>query len=127
MAYNEALAERVWEALGEVEGLTDMKMFGGVAFMLRGNMLGGIVGDDLMVRVGTERYEEALGQPHARPMDFTGRAMKGMVYVGPDGYATGEALQRWIELGLQFALSLPAKTSTKTRPRRSSDTKGRKR
>lgn len=128
MAYNEALAERVWAALGGREGLIEQKMFGGVAFMLGGNMLAGIVGDDLMVRVGPERYEEALAQPHARPMDFTGRPMKGIVYVGPGGYATGEALQRWVELGAQFVLSLPAKTpKTKARPPRWPSEKGRKR
>ncbi len=126
MAYNEELAERVWAALGGREGLIEQKMFGGVAFMLGGNMLVGIVGDDLMVRAGPDRYAEALAQPHARPMDFTGRPMKGMVFVGPDGYATGEALQRWVELGLQFALSLPAKTpKTRGRPPRWPGEKGR--
>ena len=109
MAYNEELAERVRRALAPREGLSEKKMFGGIAFMLRGNMVCGIVKDELMVRVGPERYDDALARPHARPMDFTGRAMKGMVYVTPEGTATDEGLKSWVEQGLGFAASLPPK------------------
>src|SRR3989304_10001362 len=109
MAYDEKLAERVRRALTPRESLVEKKMFGGIAFMLRGNMCCGIVRDDLMVRVGPERHEEALAQPHARPMDFTGRPMRGMVYVTPEGCRTDEALKRWVEQGLNFAETLPPK------------------
>ena len=109
MAYDEELAERIRRALAGRQGVSEKKMFGGIAFMLRGNMFCGIVRDDLMVRVGLERHEEALAQPHARPMDFTGRPMRGMVYVGPEGCRTDEALKRWVEQGLNFAATLPAK------------------
>ena len=109
MAYDEELAERIRRALAGRQGVSEKKMFGGIAFMLRGNMCCGIVRDDLMVRVGPERHEEALAQPHARPMDFTGRPMRGMVYVTPEGCRTDEALKRWVEQGLNFAATLPAK------------------
>lgn len=109
MAYDEKLAERVRRALAGREGLSERKMFGGIAFMLWGNMCCGIVGDQLMVRVGPERHDDALSQPHARPMDFSGRPMRGMVYVGADGLATDDALGRWLERGLDFAATLPAK------------------
>ena len=109
MAYDEELAERVRRALAGRKGLSEKKMFGGIAYMLRGNMCCGIVKDQLMVRVGPERHAEALAQPHARPMDFTGRPMRGMVYVTPEGCRTDEALKRWVEQGLNFAATLPAK------------------
>ena len=109
MAYDEVLAERVRRALAGRNDLSEKKMFGGIAFMLRGNMCCGIVRNDLMVRVGPERHEEALAEPHARPMDFTGRPMRGMVYVTPEGCRTDEALKRWVEQGLNFAATLPAK------------------
>ena len=109
MAYDETLAQRIRELLADKHSVVEKRMFGGIAFMLRGNMCCGIVRDDLMVRVGPERHEEALAQPHARPMDFTGRPMRGMVYVTPEGCRTDEALKRWVEQGLNFAATLPAK------------------
>jgi TfoX/Sxy family transcriptional regulator of competence genes len=109
MAYNEELAERIRTIVGNGPGISDRKMFGGIAFMLNGNMFCGITRDDLMVRVGAERFQEALASPGARPMDFTGRPMKGMVFVGPEGYGTDEQLRGWVEQTLEFARSLPAK------------------
>lgn len=109
MAYDEELAERIRRALADKHSVVEKRMFGGIAFMLRGNMCCGIVRGDLMVRVGPERHEEALAQPHARPMDFTGRPMRGMVYVTPEGCRTDEALKRWVEQGLNFAATLPPK------------------
>ena len=109
MAYDEELAERIRRALAGRQGVSEKKMFGGIAFMLRGNMCCGIVGDELMVRVGPGRFQEALAEPHARPMDFTGRPMRGMVYVTPEGCRTDEALKRWVEQGLNFAATLPPK------------------
>lgn len=84
-------------------------MFGGLAFMVNGHMCCGIVGENLVVRVGAEAYERALSQPHARAMDFTGRPMKGFVYVGPSGYRTAADLRKWVRKGLRFVSSLPAK------------------
>ena len=84
-------------------------MFGGLAFLVRGHMSCGIVGETLMVRVGPEHYTEALRLPHAREMDFTGRALKGFVYVAPNGVRTAAALKRWLELGAAFARQLPPK------------------
>jgi TfoX/Sxy family transcriptional regulator of competence genes len=107
VAYDERLAERVRRALSGREGLSEKKMFGGIAFMLRGNMCCGIVRDDLMVRVGPEGHEEALARPHARPMDFTGRPMKGMVYVGPQGIKSDADLAAWVRRGAEFAATLP--------------------
>ena len=109
MAYNEELALRVREALGDREGLTERKMFGGLGFMLNGNMCCGIVSDDLMVRVGAENHQDALAQPHARPMDFTGRAMKGFVFVDVHGLQEDGALEQWLDRGVAFAQSLPKK------------------
>lgn len=108
MAYDEALAERIRQILAG-EPTTERKMFGGIAFMVCGNMLVGVTRDDLMVRVGAAAHEDSLARPHARPMDFTGRPMKGMVYVGPEGYASDANLRAWVERGLSFARTLPAK------------------
>lgn len=106
MAYDEQLAERVRQALNVRDGVTEKKMFGGLAFMLHGNMSVGVEKDRLMVRVGPDRYDEALVRPHARPMDFTGRPMKGFVYVPLEGLSTDADLQEWVQLGADFALSL---------------------
>jgi TfoX/Sxy family transcriptional regulator of competence genes len=95
--------------VGDNPGISEKKMFGGIAFMLNGNMACGIVKDQLMVRVGPAKHEEALARPHARPMDFTGRAMKGMVYVAPAGFDTEAGLRSWVELGLSHSGSLPPK------------------
>ncbi len=109
MAYDEMLAERVRNLLGQGQGVTEKKMFGGIAFMLRDNMCCGVVRDDLVVRVGPKKYEEALAEPHARPMDFTGRPLKGMVYVGPGGYRSEEDLANWVKRSVNLAASLPPK------------------
>lgn len=109
MAYDEALAQRVRAALDELPGLVEKKMFGGIGFMVRGNMACGVNKDDLIVRVGGDRYEEALSEPHVRPFDLTGRPMKGWVTVRPPGYKADSELRRWVQQGVGFALSLPAK------------------
>lgn len=109
MAYDEGLAERLRDILNEQPGVTEKKMFGGLAFLCQGHMFCGIVGDDLMVRVGAERYEQALLEPYTRAMDFTGRPMKGYVYVEPAGFEADEALETWTNQGLEFVLSLPPK------------------
>ncbi len=109
MAYSEKLAERVHAILDDEPRLVERKMFGGIAFMLRGNMCCGVVGEDLMVRVGPEGYEAALARPQAREMDFTGRPMRGMVYVAAAGLQSKRALKSWVDRGAAYALSLPAK------------------
>lgn len=109
MAYNEELALRIRVALGGNDGVVEKKMFGGVAFMLAGNMCVGVTGDDLMVRVGPDGLDGALAQLHARPMDFTGRPMKGFVYVDSAGTAKDDSLEGWVQRGVAFARTLPPK------------------
>ena len=109
MAYDEELAARVRQSLTGKEGITKRKMFGGIGFMVHGNMCCGVANDDLMVRVGVENYEESLVLPHARPMDFTGRPMNGFVFVDPKGLGDDEALKQWINRGVTLARSLPKK------------------
>lgn len=102
MAYDEKLAARVAAALSRRVEHEERKMFGGIAFMIGGKMAIGVSAEDLMVRVGPDAHEGALAQPGARPMDFTGRPMKGYVFVGPAGTATAPALMRWIDRALAF-------------------------
>ncbi len=109
MAYDQQLAEHIRKLLARQDGVSEKKMFGGISFLLRGNMCCGVVGDDLVVRVGPDGYEDALAQPHARPMDFTGRPLKGLVYVGPGGSSGDDALRAWVKRGVDFAASLPPK------------------
>jgi TfoX/Sxy family transcriptional regulator of competence genes len=109
MAIDDGLAQRIREALDEETDVSERRMFGGLAFMLRGDMCVGVVGEELMVRVGPDGYERALREPHARQMDFTGRAMRGFVYVGADGLASDSELCGWVQRGVGFASSLPAK------------------
>jgi TfoX/Sxy family transcriptional regulator of competence genes len=113
MAFDEQLADRVRASLGGVSGVTEKRMFGGLCFLLDGNMCCGIVGETLMVRVGPDAYENALARPHAREMDFTGRALKGMVYVAPEGLGTARSLSAWVKRGTTFAGELPPKRKRK--------------
>ena len=109
MAYDDKLAERVREVLKRRRGISEKKMFGGLAFMVNGHIACGVLGEDLMVRVGPEAYDAALKKAGARPMDFTGRPMKGMVYVGPSGYRRKPSLEAWVKQALSYARSLPPK------------------
>jgi len=109
MAYDGGLAERIREVLEGQAGVAEKKMFGGLAFMLDGHMCVGIVKDELMVRVGPDGYDDALAQPHARAMDFTGKPMKGFIYVGVDGFAEDSHLDAWIARGRAFVKTLPPK------------------
>jgi hypothetical protein len=109
VAYDEGLAERIRDALALREGLSERKMFGGIAFMICGNMACGVVGEDLMIRLGPEEAERALAEENTRPMDFTGRPMKGFVYVSPTGTGGEEDLSGWVELAADHAASLPPK------------------
>ena len=107
MAYDEGLAQRIREALEDRPDISEKKMFGGLAFLLGGHMCVGVVGNELMVRVGPDAHDEALGQPHARKMDFTGRPMKGFVYVACEGVESDADLRRWVARGVRFAASIP--------------------
>ncbi len=109
MAFDEGLAERVRATLEELPELRERRMFGGIAFMVGGHMACGIVGDDLMLRLGEDSAREALGRPHVRPMDFTGKPMATMVFVEPDGFESDEDLAAWVELAVDYAHTLPAK------------------
>lgn len=110
MAYDETLADRVRVVLKRRRGISEKKMFGGLSFLVNGHMACGIIGDELMVRVGPEAYEAALQKAGARAMDFTGRPMKGMVYVGARGFRSPPSLEAWVEQGLSYARSLPPKS-----------------
>ena len=132
MPHDPALTRRVRDLLAPIAGveIDERAMFGGLAYLDRGHMFCGILGAELMVRVGPVRYAEALGLPHARPMDFTGRPLTGFVYVAGPGIASDAALWAWIERGLAFTRSLPVKTAAprprKVRPRSSPVLKVRK-
>ncbi len=89
-------------------GSSERKMFGGLAFMLDGHMCCGIVGSDLMLRLGSEGADAALNRAHVRPMDFTGRPMASMVYVAQEG-TRGVALRDWVEAAAAFVRTLPPK------------------
>lgn len=109
MAYDEGLAQRVREYLLERSNVYERKMFGGLCFMISGHMCCGIVGNKLMARVGPLSYEQLLKEEHAEEMNFTGKPMKGMLYVNPAGLQSDKNLQTWIERCLDFTLSLPPK------------------
>jgi TfoX/Sxy family transcriptional regulator of competence genes len=109
MAFDEQLAERVRAALGDVPDVSERRMFGGLAFLVGGHMACGVVGDDLMLRLGEVGADAALDRPHVRPMDFTGRPMRSMVYVAPDGIGAERTLTEWVERAVEFASALPPK------------------
>jgi hypothetical protein len=109
MAFDEALAARVRSALPGGEGVIEKLMFGGIAFLLKGNVCCGIHGDDLIVRLDPADAEVALNEPHVRVFDLTGRPMKGWVLIAPEGVAGEDDLRSWVRRGLEFARSLPAK------------------
>ena len=112
MAYDEQLAARVRELLAPATGISEKKMFGGLCFLLHGNMCCGVLKNELVLRLEPKRAEGLLQQPHTRPMDFTGRALKGFVYVGADGLGTRTDLKAWVSISLEFARSLPKKPVT---------------
>jgi len=118
MPYDEELADRVRAALGAIRGVTEIKMFGGLCFTVRGHMAVGVTGQDLMARLPADETEAALREGGVRPMDFTGKPMRGFVYVGPDGCATDKALQTWVDRSVAHASTMPAKKpkKSKTKP-----------
>jgi TfoX/Sxy family transcriptional regulator of competence genes len=120
MSYDEKLAARIRTLLAEHDDVVEKKMFGGLCFMVNGAMCCGLTKSDFVVRVGSDYYDEALAQPYARPMDFTGRPLKGMVYVAPEGVRTKGALARWVRRGIEF-VSERAPTQAGTRAAKRSD------
>lgn len=109
MPYSEPVAARVRAALADLPGITERKMFGGIAFMFQGNMVCGVLEDRLVLRLGDEGAKEALSEPHTRPMDFTGRPMRSMVYVDPPGFATDAGLRAWLARAIDLVRTLPPK------------------
>jgi len=109
MAYNEKLAQRIRERMLHLPEYMERKMFGGVCFLLHGNMACGILNDDVIVRVGKEAYESALAESHTSVFDTTGRPMTGWVMVSPAGHRSDEQLDAWLQRGVDFAESLPPK------------------
>jgi TfoX/Sxy family transcriptional regulator of competence genes len=109
MPYDQDLANRIREQLADQDTVTEMEMFGGIAFLVAGNMAVGVSREELMVRLGKEHADEVVGQPYARPFDMTGRPMKAWVLVGQAGFETDSELAAWVERGVAFARSLPPK------------------
>lgn len=109
MAFSEELAMRIRDAVAGRRSLLEKKMFGGVGFLLHGNMLVGVWKDSLIVRLGPDAYDDALLEPHVREFDITGKPMKGWVMVEPEGVRDDEPLKVWIERATKFVKTLPKK------------------
>jgi TfoX N-terminal domain len=109
VAFDTKLADRIRERLGQRKGLTERKMFGGIGFMLGGNMACGVHGQDMIVRVDPSETERLLGERHTRQFDLTGRPMKGWILVEPGGVAQDATLGKWVGVGATYAESLPPK------------------
>jgi len=109
MAFSEALAARIRQRLARRKNVEEKKMFGGVGFLLHGNMLMGVWKDSLIVRLGPDEGDEALNEPHVSEFNITGRAMKGWVLVAPEGVEADEELSGWIQRAVKFVGKLPAK------------------
>lgn len=109
MAFDEGVAQRLREALQSRDDVLEKRMFGGIAFMVRGHMCVGVIGDALMARVGPKQYDKLLARPHAREMRFTGRPMTGFIHVEPEGIESDGDLRKWVAACVSFVESLPEK------------------
>jgi TfoX/Sxy family transcriptional regulator of competence genes len=109
MAFNETLAARIRNALVRKKGVEEKKMFGGIGFLLNGNILVGVWKDLLCVRLGPEQAEQALREPHVKEFDITGRPMKGWILVEPDGVVNDDQLKQRIKQAVKFVGKLPGK------------------
>src|ERR1700757_4394601 len=107
MAFSEALAERIRQRLARRKNVEEKKMFGGVGFLLNGNLLVGVWKDSLIARLGPDEGDEALREPHVKEFDITGRAMKGWALVAPEGIEDDDQLSAWIQRAVQFVGKLP--------------------
>jgi TfoX/Sxy family transcriptional regulator of competence genes len=112
VAFDERLAARIDALIGERDGISSRRMFGGIAWMLDGNMACGVVREDLMLRLGPDGASAALTELGVRPMDFTGRPMRGYVFADAEATASDAALATWVERSLAFAAALPPKHAT---------------
>ncbi len=113
MAYDEVLADRIRRVVGPREDVSEKKMFGGLAFMIDGKMFCGAMKDVMVVRLSPEGWDEALREPHTRPMDFTGKPMRGFLYVDREGWSTDKAVERWADRGMAFAATQEKKSPKK--------------
>ena len=109
MAFDENLAVRIRDALDRKKGIEEKKMFGGIGFLLQGNMLVGVWKNSLIVRVGPDGYEDALLEAHVKEFDITGRPMKGWVLVEPEGVEDDDQLKGWIQQAVKFVGKLAKK------------------
>ena len=109
MAYNQDVAERVRKVIARRKGVYERKMFGGLAFLMNGNMCCGVIDNNVVLRLGKDRAEKALRERHTREMDFTGTPLASMVYLRPAGYKTEEELRAWVKRAVDFTRTLPAK------------------
>jgi TfoX/Sxy family transcriptional regulator of competence genes len=107
--FDHGLAQRVRDVLNEIPDVTERHMFGGLSFLIGGHMACGIVGNDLVLRLSETDANAALDQPHTRPMDFTGRPIRSMIYVAPPGTTADHALHAWIERAVNYIRTLPPK------------------
>ena len=122
MAYDLGLAERIRSLLARHGDFSERKMFGGICFMMNGHMCCGVIKTDLVLRLTPDEADRALKQPHVRPMDFTRKPMKSMIYVSAQGIDADEDLHRWVELARSIARELPPKeiaVPQKAKPRKS--------
>ena len=109
MAFNEALAERIHRGLARRKNVEERKMFGGVGFLVKGNMLVGVWKDSMIVRLGHDKFDDVLGEPHVREFDITGKPMKGWIMVEPDGLKDDDQLKDWMQRAIKFVKTLPKK------------------
>jgi len=124
VAYDEAAAERIRKLLSRRRGIAEKRLMGGVCFTVNGNMCCAVsVRGGILVRVGADAYPRMLVEPHVEPLEMRGRPVTGFVRVGPDGYRTDAALKTWVQRGLDFVATLPAKPARKTSSRKTSTRK----
>jgi TfoX/Sxy family transcriptional regulator of competence genes len=115
MAYDETLASRVRKILSPMAGFSEKKMFGGLCFLVHGNMCCGVLKNELVLRLDSARAQELLSLQHTRPMDFTGRPMKGFVFIEAEGLGTDRQLRDWVAMARAFVQALPRKTGSESR------------
>ena len=109
MAFDPGIAQRLREYFAGFPEVVERKMFGGLVFMVYGHMSCGVVEEVLMVRVGPEQHRQAMSKPHTREMDFTGKPLRGFIFVDPEGFEADEDLAGWLEMSLDFVTALPPK------------------
>jgi TfoX/Sxy family transcriptional regulator of competence genes len=109
MAFDNNLADRIRKQLAQQKGLTEKRMFGGIGFLLNGNMCCGVLGAEVIIRFDPEQTEKVLTHKHTRIFDFSGRPMKGWIFVGTQAVETESDLKHWLQIGLKYAKSLPSK------------------